>query len=284
MISDKYIEKSFLWLVLVSVIAHAAILAIVIYFPEEKKPPATEPYMVDLQDLPPSPEQPPPTKHETRRLDDRRRRVYRETAPRGEMERDMAASSPRLPAVPVPRPSHNEAGRQLLPAERGGAVTKEKPGGDFFRRQEPRGPDLARLFPSAEKQAELEEGYRRKYRQEVAEGEATFLNTDDLMFGSFMRRLESAIYGVWRYPAEAARLGIEGVTPVRITFNREGEIAKVEILQSSGSKILDDEVKRTLKLIGPIGGFPKGYDKETFKLIAFFHYSIIRGMMQGTLN
>jgi periplasmic protein TonB len=282
--SDKYIEKTFLWLVLASVLVHAAILAIVIYFPAETKPPVKEPYMVDLRDLPPSPEQPPRPEHETRRLDDRRRRIYRETAPRDEMDKNTAASSPRPPASTVPQTSQNEADRLLRPAEQGAAVMKEKPGEDFFRRKVQKGPDLARLFPSAEKQAELEEGFRKKYSQEVAEGESKFLNPDDLQFGSFYHRLESAIYGVWRYPAEAARLGIEGVTPVRITFNRQGEVIKVEILQSSGSKILDDEVKRTLKMIGPVGGFPRGYDKETFNLIAFFHYNMVRGMIQGTLN
>jgi protein TonB len=68
--------------------------------------------------------------------------------------------------------------------------------------------------------------------------------------------------------------GIEGITPVRITFNRDGSInyEKSRILESSGSKILDDEVMRTLHSIGPVGGFPKGYDKDEFHLIGFFQY------------
>jgi periplasmic protein TonB len=72
-------------------------------------------------------------------------------------------------------------------------------------------------------------------------------------------------------------MGIEGVTPVKITFNRHGEIVATELLQSSGSKILDNEVIRTLGKIGPVGSFPKGYEKETFNLIAFFHYGISQG-------
>ncbi len=161
---------------------------------------------------------------------------------------------------------------------------QERPVGDFFRRKGEGHPDLSRLFPSAQKLAKLEEAYRQKYEPEVEEGEARFLNTDDIQFGSFLRRFESAVYGVWRYPPEAARLGIEGVVPTRITFNRKGEIEKLEILESSGSKILDDEVRRALKLLGPIGGFPKAYDKDSFKLIAFFHYGIVRGQIRGTLH
>ena len=161
---------------------------------------------------------------------------------------------------------------------------KEKPGsGDFFRQRG--APDISKLYPSADKLAKLEEGYRKKYESEVEEGEARFLNTDDIQFGSFLRRFESAVYGVWRYPAEAVRLGIEGVVPTRITFNRKGEIEKIEILEGgSGSTILDDEVRRAMKLIGPIGGFPKAYGKDTFSLIAFFQYGIIRGKIQGTIH
>ena len=125
--------------------------------------------------------------------------------------------------------------------------------------------------------ARLEETYRKKYGPEVAEGETRFLNTDDIQFGSFLRRFENSIYGIWRYPAEAAKMGVEGITPVKITFNRRGEIVGRELLQSSGSRILDAEVLRTLDLVGPIGGFPRGYEKETFNLIAFFHYGLTQG-------
>lgn len=120
--------------------------------------------------------------------------------------------------------------------------------------------------------AGLENSYRRKFEKDIAEGDTRFLNSDDITFGSFLRRFEGAVYGVWRYPQEAAMNGIEGITPVRITFNRQGEITKIQQLESSGAKILDEEVLRTLRAIGPVGGFPKGYDKEEFHLIAFFQY------------
>jgi protein TonB len=282
--SDKFIEKTFLYLVALSVLLHAALFAVIIYFPEEKRVPRQEPFMVDLQDTPTVREKPAAEEKVVRNIDEQKRRVLRETAPLGEVEKEQArvVPSPRVaPAFPQPK---READSTPPPAERVETPLREKPAGDFFKRKEPRVPDLARLYPSADKLARLEEGYRQKYGPEVAEGEATFLNTNDIQFGSFLRRFESAVYGVWRYPADAARLGIEGVTPVRIVFNRKGEIEKIDILESSGSRILDDEVLRTLKLIGPVGGFPRGYDKENYNLIAFFHYGIVRGMIQGTLH
>ncbi len=71
---------------------------------------------------------------------------------------------------------------------------------------------------------------------------------------------------------------------MRITFNRKGEVEKVDILERLGSRILDDEVLRALHAIGPVGGFPKAYEKDTFNLIVFFQYGIIRGMSRGSLH
>ena len=76
--------------------------------------------------------------------------------------------------------------------------------------------------------------------------------------------------------------GIEGVTPVRIVFSRDGTInfAKSRILDTSGSRILDDEVMRTLRAIGPMGNLPKNYPKEEFNLIAFFQYGSARSRLR----
>jgi periplasmic protein TonB len=278
--SDTTIEKIFLYFVLLSLLLHLVIFAVIVNLPPSKALPGQKPYMVELQDLPPARQKPAGEQKEVKRLDELRRRVERESAPKGERERDKIASLPLLHQGPSV-----EAGKPAGPAAPSEQVRNEKQGGgDFFKRKAEKGTELSKLFPSADKLALLEEGYRKKYGPEVAEGEAKFLNTDDITLGSFLRRFESAVYGVWRYPPEAARMGIEGVTPVRITFNRKGEIEKVELLASSGSKILDDEVKRTLKAVGIIGPLPRAYDKETFNLIAFFHYGIERGVIQGTLR
>ncbi len=274
LMSDKYIEKIFLYFVVLSVLLHLAIFAIIIFLPQKKEILRPEPYMVELRDLPPSREKPA-----RKRPDEPTQRVLRETAPKGEMDRDKVAS------LPPPHKEPTIGGAPRRQAEPGEMSLQEKPrAGDFFRQKEQGAPDISKLFPSADKLARLEESYRKKYGQEVAEGEVKFLNSDDITLGSFLSRFEAAVYGVWRYPPEAARMGIEGVTPVKITFNRNGEIEKVMLLQSSGSKILDDEVRRTLKAVGIIGPLPKSYGKENFNLIAFFHYGIERGVIRGTLH
>jgi protein TonB len=283
--NNNYFEKSFLYLLAFSLMLHTVFFALLAYAPMEKKKTVYEPIMVDLQDLPPIKETPSREEKEVKRYSDERRRVERETAPKGEVARDRFAPPPKREAPSTSQPQRR--GRDLSPR----LTEREKPpafppqpGESPLKPRQERVPALSRLYPSADRLARLEESYRKRYGEEVEEGETRFLNTDDIQFGSFLRRFETAVYGVWTYPMDAARLGIEGVTPVKITFNRKGEIEKVSIMESSGSTILDNEVLRTLSLIGPVGPFPKGYNKDKFNLIAFFQYGISRGMSRGVLH
>jgi len=273
--SENYVEKKFLYLILFSILLHAAIFALLLKLPAEKKQALTEPFMVDLQDIPSFESLPPAVTPPVKRQAEERLRTPRETAPRGDSPIERVAPQDRvLPAAPAPPagPRDSAAPQRSQPS----------PGTQLFRdkRRAPAA-DIAKLYPGAEKMALLEESYRKKYGDEVKEGATRFLNTEDILFGSFLRRFETAVYGVWHYPPEAARMGIEGITPVRITFNRRGEIIGRELLQSSGSKLLDTEVLRTIDQLGPVGAFPRNYDKDTFNLIAFFHYNISGGAQRS---
>jgi protein TonB len=241
------------------------------FFPPISPEPPKEPVFIDLQQMQ-KPKVPfEPRQQETIRRSEQRTRVAKESAPRGDAPRDIQAiekqePSPAQDAVPS-RPSQAMPGQQQLqPGSSAAGLLKPK---ELTSRQPQ---SVQRLFPGANRMAKLEESYRRKFESDVSEGDTRFLNSDDIVFGSFLRRFEGAVYGVWRYPQEAAMRGIEGITPVRITFNRRGEITNIQQLESSGARILDEEVIRTLRAIGPVGGFPKGYDKEEFHLIAFFQY------------
>jgi protein TonB len=268
--SDRSIEKSFLYLIVFSLLLHLGAGALLYYLPQARPKPK-EPVFIDLQQVPDLKAPPQPRQQETHRQSEQRVRVPQETAPRGHDAIDNAVP-PQAKRPPVPQQARPREPSPAIPRE-----TPLTPGSSASALLKPKSPTAQQtpqpqLFPSANRMAKLEESYRRKFEDEIAEGETRFLNSDDILFGSFLRRFESAVYGVWRYPQEAAMKGIEGITPVKISFNRRGEITGVRLLESSGAKVLDEEVFRTLKLIGPVGGFPRGYDKEEFHLIAFFQY------------
>lgn len=273
--SDRFIEKSFLYLLCLSLILHAGLFAGLYYFPAKRQEPPKEPVFIDLQQIPEQ-KQPLPHQQETRRRSEQQVRVPKETAPRGNAPEDLQALEKQT--APQSSQQHSPAAssaRPVPPASRQPQIAPGSSAASLLKPKEsvPRQPPtVAQLFPGASRLAKLEESYRRKFENDIAEGDTRFLNSDDIVFGSFLRRFEGAVYGVWRYPHEAAVKGIEGITPVRITFNRRGEITNIQQLESSGARILDEEVLRTLRAIGPVGGFPKGYDKDEFHLIAFFQY------------
>lgn len=274
---------------MLSVLLHIAGFAALYFWPKEQKQQISEPTFIDLQDMPQSKTPELSKQPETARPSDQRRRVVKESAPKPvplpsasknvksfrqsarvqpSQPSGLPGGTPGPPTKPFePGPSANELLRrkpQTQPQTEGGGGSRSKPD----------------LMPSASRMAKIEENYRRRFADDLDEGTTKFLNTDDIQFGSFLRRFETAVYGVWRYPQEAALKGIEGVTPIKITFNRNGEIVKVQLLESSGSRILDDEVFRTLRLLGPMGKLPKGYTKEEFSLIAFFQYGNARGRLR----
>jgi protein TonB len=273
---DRYIEKSFLYLLALSILLHLGVFAGLYYFPQKSPEPPKEPVFIDLQQMPELKQPPEPRQQETKRRAEQRVRVPKESAPRGNaptdtrMQKQQPVAAPEKPssqaAAPARRPQAAPAQPPVAPGSSAASLLKPKP--------QTAQPSSAppQLFPGASRLAKLEDSYRRKFENDIAEGDTRFLNSDDIVFGSFLRRFEGAVYGVWRYPQEAAMKGIEGITPVRITFNRRGEIVNIQQLESSGARILDEEVLRTLRAIGPVGGFPKGYDKDEFHLIAFFQY------------
>lgn len=276
-------DKKFRAFLAGSLLLHGLFLWLLMTLPDGKSPVAT-PTMIDLGDIRIEENRPVRAEQPSKRLSEQMSRVERERAPRGERGQ-IAPGDVRMPPATTARRSSpadvSSSSQKTVPAETPRATDA---GGTRLRRPARTADGLEKLFPSSDRLAAIEEGYRKKYGPEVDDSDTAFLNTDDIQFGSFLHRFENAIYGVWRYPADAARMGIEGVAAVRITFNRRGEVEKYEILEGSGSKLLDDEVKRALKSVGRIGGFPSGYDKEYFHLIAFFHYSIIRGSVRGTLR
>lgn len=276
LMSEQYIEKSFLYLVVVSLLLHAGVFAVLYYLPQSRQEPPKEPVFLNLQNMTELKQPTLPRQQETRRQSERRVRVPRESAPRGDSAHDNQAATSlrqqrREQRAAVQKPSGPQTAdrRQSQIAPGSSVESLIKPRSQAEQQSSRLQPQL---FPGANRLARLEENYRRKFEDDIAEGDTRFLNSDDMLFGSFLRRFEGAVYGVWRYPQEAAMRGIGGITPVRVTFNRRGEITNIEQLESSGVSILDEEVVRTLNSIGPIGGFPKGYHKDEFHLIAFFQY------------
>ena len=70
----------------------------------------------------------------------------------------------------------------------------------------------------------------------------------DRLLAKIVGKIEAAK----RYPRAARRMGIQGTATVRFKLKPDGELEKIELLESSGSKLLDDASLETVRQAAPL--------------------------------
>jgi protein TonB len=69
---------------------------------------------------------------------------------------------------------------------------------------------------------------------------------------SLLARIVGKIEAAKRYPRIARRMGIQGTATVRFKLKPNGHLEKIELVESSGSKILDDASLETVREAAPL--------------------------------
>jgi len=236
----------------------------------------------------PVPQRETPRETPAKRLGPADQVAKRETAPKGEAPEDRTpvAVSPPSPA-PKRRPA-TKPSPPPKPAER----TVRRPGAEEPAPPPPRSapeaveapkplPDLKTLMAAsdmaaqniAEKQVAE---WRRKYRADVEEGDAVWLDTEKDLLISFFQRFRNNIYGVWNYPSRSAERGEEGTCLLKITVNRDGSVDKVRLMESSGHQALDDAAIAAVYKGASYGQLPRTYKEDSLNIFAFFQYNLSR--------
>lgn len=90
----------------------------------------------------------------------------------------------------------------------------------------------------------------------------------------YMQRLKEKIEGIWRYPSDAAEKGIYGDLYIRFTIKKDGKLGAVELIRTSGHKILDDAAIKALKDAEPYWPLPEEWGRDGFTITGHFVYSI----------
>ncbi len=105
------------------------------------------------------------------------------------------------------------------------------------------------------------------------EGTITF-DTKEFKYHGYLKRLRERIEGVWRYPHEAAERGIYGDLYLKFTIKKNGQLGSVELVRTSGHKVLDDAAMRALREADPFWPLPDELGKDAFTITGHFVYSI----------
>jgi protein TonB len=255
-------------------------------FPEEAPP---EPVYVEVRppqqqerelDLPIRKELEKPREKPAKRLAEKDQVVEKEKAPEGKdtEDREKIVRSPK-PAPKAPPKEQTKPRKEVvekkpepdleLPFSPDG--WKQKP----EKKQSREVPDLqtlTQISPAA--LSKIESDWRRKYRADVARGDTVWMDSQQDLLHSFMRRFRTNVYNVWNYPGSAAQRGQQGTCLLRITIDRQGNIGNVELLESSGHRILDDEAMTAVREGATYGPLPRAFPHEELKIMAFFDYRL----------
>lgn len=96
----------------------------------------------------------------------------------------------------------------------------------------------------------------------------------EFKYYGYMQMLKEKIEGIWRYPSDAAEKGIYGDLYIRFTIKKDGKLGAVELIRTSGHKILDDAAIKALKDAEPYWPLPEEWGRDGFTITGHFVYSI----------
>jgi len=115
--------------------------------------------------------------------------------------------------------------------------------------------EMARL--AQEIQKESEQYAKRPKRKYIS------ANTQEYEFAAYMRAWVARIerIGNLNYPDEARRRQLHGQLVLTVGIKRDGSIKSIDVIQSSGHKVLDDAAIRITRLAEPFPRLPDSKEK-----------------------
>ena len=195
--------------------------------------------------------------------------------------RPLARLAPSFPSIPVPVPQAAQP-RKAPPPSAGlppapGDIASPSPpgqGGTAKAQAVPSPPQSARrglMLPSRE---DLEKYAKADTEEEKRHPDSVTLDTDDLMYTSYLQGLKRRIELIWKYPETARRDGLQGSLIMRFSIGKSGKLENVEVLRSSGYPMLDEAATQALKDANPYNPLPDNWKKDSFTITGTFVYKI----------
>jgi protein TonB len=274
--------------VLLSLLLHLLLLLVPKdrLFPVEMAPPPVyvevrPPQALDRElDLPIREELEKPREQPAERLAEKDQVVEQETAPEGQdtEDREPVVQAPQpVPRPQPPTPPRPEPSPEKPKADESDQTLAETLEGWKQKKTEPpqKLPDLETLTQiSPQAMAQIESDWRQKYRKDIERGDTVWMDTQQDLLISFMRRFRNNIYGVWNYPESARRQNQQGSCLLRITVDRDGNVTDVKLMESSGYRVLDDEAMRAVRQGATYGPLPRAYPNDYLHIMALFNYQM----------
>ncbi|MFC6670295.1 energy transducer TonB [Marinobacterium aestuariivivens] len=123
---------------------------------------------------------------------------------------------------------------------------------------------LARSLEIASLQAKLDlqqERYAKRPKVRRFTSASTLKHSEAAYFDNWKRRIEDV--GNRNYPSEARDRSIYGSLRLLVRILPDGSVDRIELLQSSGYRVLDEAAMRIVRLAAPFQPFPVEMRKTT---------------------
>ena len=122
-------------------------------------------------------------------------------------------------------------------------------------------PTAQELIEKNAEMAQLAQEYQRQKDSYAKRPKKKFLsaNTKEYAYASYLAGWAARIerIGNLNYPDEARRQKLHGDVLLTVTLNKDGSVKRMDVIQSSGHKVLDDAVQRIVQLAAPFPPIPK---------------------------
>ncbi|WP_372988080.1 energy transducer TonB [Marinobacter sp.] len=125
-----------------------------------------------------------------------------------------------------------------------------------------------------------QQAYARKPRVMRVTSASTLKSTNAWYVQNWISKVTRV--GNINYPTEARRAGIYGTLRMLVSLKKDGTIKEVAILQSSGSRVLDDAAIRIVRMASPFAPFPEDMREQVDELEIIRTWSFQRrGLTSG---
>ncbi len=213
--------------------------------------------------------------------------------------RQLPPVQQRPPAIPVPPPPVPPQPRQIVPEKRlpPGSVpmpkkfgtsdevtvpktsprTGQPEGAEQGRETGKTGTNMGTETLPGHKQAgplpflsqnDIDELARKGMPERQPGDDSVTLDTDEFKFMSYNRWLKLKVESLLKYPELAAVSGYQGTIFIKFDIMKDGSLGGLEILKSSGYKILDDEALRSIRASAPFQPLPDDWRMDRYSIRA----------------
>lgn len=117
-------------------------------------------------------------------------------------------------------------------------------------------------------QADIDTLARKGMPERRPGDDSVTLDTGEFKFISYNRWLKVKVENVLKYPELAAVSGLQGTLYIKFDIMKDGSLAELELLKSSGYKILDDEALRAIRSSAPFQPLPDDWNMERYSIRA----------------